>query len=97
LAATLVGVGTLVFTAGVGEIAAAVRAQVCAGLEGLGLELDLAANARCRPDADVAAPGSRGRVLVIATREVLMIVREAVRVLGGAGPSVRGTGANSAS
>jgi acetate kinase len=83
LAATLGGIDALVFTAGVGEHAAPVRAQACAGLECLGLELDARANAECRPDADVATPASRGRILLIATREDLMIVRETVRVLGG--------------
>jgi acetate kinase len=84
--ATLGGITALVFTAGIGEHAAPVRERVCAGLEALGLELDPAANAACRPDADVAAPGSRGRILVIATREDLMIVRDTVRVLGRATP-----------
>ncbi len=82
MTATLGGIDALVFTAGIGEHAAEVRALVCVGLEGLGLELDAAANAGCRPDADVAAAGSRGRVLVIATREDLVIVREVVRLLG---------------
>ncbi len=81
LTATLGGVDALVFTAGVGEHAAAVRAEACRGLECLGLELDAAANAACKPDADVAAPGSRGRILVIATREEVSIVREVARVL----------------
>jgi acetate kinase len=82
LAATLGGLDALVFTAGIGEHAAPVRARACAGLECLGLELNAKANADCRPDADVATAGSRGRILVIATREDLMIVRETVRVLG---------------
>jgi acetate kinase len=81
MAATLGGVDALVFTAGVGENAAEVRAAACAGLECLGLELDAAANASRRPDADVAAPASRGRILIIGTREDLMIVRETVRLL----------------
>jgi acetate kinase len=79
------GVDSLVFTAGVGEHAAQVRAMACAGLAGLGLELDAAANAGCRPDADVATATSRGRILVISTREDLVIVRESVRVLHQAG------------
>jgi acetate kinase len=82
MTATLGGITALVFTAGIGEHAAPVRERVCAGLEHLGLELDAKANADCRPDADVAAARSRGRILVIATREDLMIVRETVRVLG---------------
>jgi acetate kinase len=81
LTATLGGLDALVFTAGVGEHSAEVRATACRGLECLGLELDPAANAACRPDIDVAAPASRARILVIATREDLTIVRETVRVL----------------
>jgi len=42
----------------------------------LGLKLDVNANARCKPDADVASPTSPGRILVISTREDLTIVRE---------------------
>ena len=61
LAATLGGVDALVFTAGVGEHAAAIRAGVCDRLQCLGLELDGAANAAARPDVDVASPGSAGR------------------------------------
>jgi acetate kinase len=82
LAAALGGVDGLVFTAGVGEHDARTRAAACRGLECLGLELDEKANASCRPDADVAAAWSRGRILVIATREDLSIVRETARVLG---------------
>jgi acetate kinase len=83
LAVTMGGVDALVFTAGVGEHAGEVRASICAGLECLGLELDAQANAGCVPDADVARPGSRGRILVIATREDVTMLREVVQVLGG--------------
>jgi acetate kinase len=80
MAATLGGVDALVLTAGVGENAAEVRSRICDGLEFLGLELDETANAACRPDADISRPGSRGRILVIATREDLMIARETQRL-----------------
>jgi acetate kinase len=83
LAATMGGVDALVFTAGVGENAADVRAASCRGLEFLGLELDAEANARCRPDADVARPGSSARILVIATREDLSLFREVMKVIAG--------------
>jgi acetate kinase len=82
MAATLGGVDALVFTAGIGERAVAVRAAACEKLGFLGLQLDAAANAACKPDADVAAHNSAGRILVIATREDVTILREAVRVLG---------------
>jgi acetate kinase len=82
LAVTLGGVDALVFTAGVGEHASQVREASCAGLECLGLELDAQANAACRPDADVARRGSRGRILVITTREDVTMLQEVIEVLG---------------
>jgi acetate kinase len=82
LAVTLGGVDALVFTAGVGEHATEVREAICAGLECLGLELDPHVNATCRPDADVAHRASRGRILVIATREDLTMLEEVNEVLG---------------
>jgi acetate kinase len=81
LAVTLGGVDALVFTAGVGEHAADIRASICAGLECLGIELDREANAQCRPDADVALAGSCGRVFVIATREDITMWQEVRDVL----------------
>jgi acetate kinase len=83
LTVTMGGIDALVFTAGVGEHAHQVREAVCAGLECLGLELDAQANADCRPDADVARPGSRGRILVVATREDVTMLREVLQVLDG--------------
>jgi acetate kinase len=82
LAVTLGGVDALVFTAGVGEHAGVVRETICDGLECLGLELDASTNVACRPDADVARRGSRGRILVIATREDVTMLREVIQVLG---------------
>jgi acetate kinase len=89
LAVTLGGVDALVFTAGVGEHSGQVREAVCAGLECLGLELDRAANATCRPDEDVTRDGSRGRILVIATREDVTMLDEVVRVLHAEGAASR--------
>jgi acetate kinase len=82
-AVTMGGIDALVFTAGVGEHAVEVRESICRGLECLGLELDKEANAACRPDADVARANSRGRILVIATREDVTMLREVIQVLGG--------------
>jgi acetate kinase len=71
----------LVFTAGVGEGAADVRAAACAGLGWMGIGLEAAANARAVPDADVTASDSRVRVLVVHTREDLMVARQTRAVL----------------
>jgi acetate kinase len=82
LAATLGGIDALVFTAGVGENSAEVRAAACRGLAFLGLDLDPDANAGCRPDADIARPGSPARILVVATREDLTMLGEVIAVIG---------------
>jgi acetate kinase len=83
LAVTLGGVDALVFTAGVGENSASLRAAACEGLECLGIHVDPAKNKACQPDADIAGPASASRVLVIHTREELLIAREVQRVLTG--------------
>jgi len=73
---TLGGIDALVFTDRIGEGSPALRAAACEGLDCIGVRLDPQRNADCRPDADVAAADSRARVLVIHTREELMIARE---------------------
>jgi acetate kinase len=82
MAATLGGVDALVFTAGVGERAVEIRKRVCERLKYLGLELDRTANETCKPDADISMPASKARILVIATREDLTIMRETRRLVG---------------
>src|SRR5262249_31989156 len=82
MAATLGGVDALVFTAGVGEHTPEIRKRVCEKLTYLGLALDRTANEACKPDADVALPASAARILVIATREDLTIMRETRKLIG---------------
>jgi acetate kinase len=67
------GLDGLVFTAGIGEHAPAIRAAVCARLSWLGLRIDAAANATSA--ARISAPDSKVEVRVIATDEELMIAR----------------------
>jgi acetate kinase len=81
-AATLGGIDALVFTAGVGEGSPEIRKRVCEKLKYLGLELDRTANETCKPDADIAKSTSTARILVIATREDLTIMRETRRLIG---------------
>ena len=75
------GLDTLVFTAGVGEGSAYVRAEICAHLAFLGVELDPAANEQAEPDADVATPESSVRVVVLRAREDLVAARAARELL----------------
>ncbi len=81
LTVTLGGIDALVFTGGIGENSSRLRADVCRGLECLGLHLDTARNDCVHPDTDVATTDSAGRILVIHTREDLMIAREGSRLL----------------
>jgi acetate kinase len=81
MAVALGGLDALVFTAGVGEGSASVRAEVCKRLGFLGVELDAAANEHARPDTEVAAPGSRVRVVVLRAREDLVAARAARKLL----------------
>ena len=81
LTVTMGGIDVLVFTAGVGENSASLRATVCDGLECLGLMLDIQSNATSQPDANIAISGSPAQILVIHTREDLMIAREASLII----------------
>jgi acetate kinase len=75
LAAALGGLDGVVFTAGVGENAAAVRSAICRACEWLGLELDEAANREHKER--ISMPNSRVAAYVIKTDENLMIARHA--------------------
>lgn len=71
----------LVFTAGIGENSAALRASVCDGLGVLGVRIDVESNRDAEADTDIAGPDSSARVLVVRAREDLMIARETRHVL----------------
>jgi acetate kinase len=76
------GADALVFTAGIGENQAVVRAAICANLDQLGIVLDAEANVRTRAvEAQISAPSSRVRVWVIPTNEELVVAREVKRFL----------------
>jgi acetate kinase len=74
--AVLGGVNALVFTGGVGENCAPVRARVCDQLQFAGARLDPAKNAQPKLDQDVATSDSQVRVLVIRAEEEWEIARE---------------------
>jgi acetate kinase len=75
------GLDALVFTAGIGENSARVRAGVCHRLGFLGVVLDPSRNEEAEPDCDVAALESRVRIVVIRAREELVAARAARGVL----------------
>jgi len=76
MAGVLGGMDALVFTAGVGENSAEVRAAACGTLEFLGLKVDNEKNAQPSLDADISSANSRVRVLVIRAEEDWAIATE---------------------
>ena len=85
MAASLGGIDALVFTGGVGERSARVRTAAVDGLGFLGIELDPASNQRAsgEQDVDLSARSSRGRALLVVSREDVEIaaqVRAMLRV-----------------
>ena len=79
LAAALGGLDALVFTAGIGENAAPIRARICDGSTWLGIALDTKANLLNR--ACISLPESKVSAWVIPTNEELMIARHTQRLV----------------
>ena len=79
LAAALGGLDALVFTAGIGEHAAPVRARVCRDTPWLGVSLDEEANLSHGPR--ISTDGRVPSVWVIPTNEELMIARHTLRLV----------------
>ncbi|MEG3922841.1 acetate kinase [Microcoleus sp. T3_A4] len=74
--ASLGGLDALIFTAGVGENSAIVRAAACEAFGFIGLKLDEDKNQQSPIDQDIAAVDSAVRILVIHTQEDWEIARE---------------------
>jgi acetate kinase len=79
LAAVLGGLDALVFTAGIGERAAAIRARVCRNAAWLGIRLDEAANEAGGPR--ITAPASAVSAWVLPTNEELVIARHTLATI----------------
>jgi acetate kinase len=89
LAAALGGLDTLVFTAGVGENAAPIRAGVADLCAWLGVRLD--ADANVSGGRQISRPDSAVKVLVIPTDEQVVIARGVAGLLGhGSSAHLRG-------
>jgi acetate kinase len=81
--AALNGIDALVFTAGIGENSAEVRAAACANLGFLGLAIDAERNLLSPMESEISTTNSTVRVLVLAAQEDWAIARECWK-LGGA-------------
>ncbi|SAL12933.1 acetate kinase [Caballeronia choica] len=82
LAAAAKGIDALVFTAGIGEHASAIRERVCRDAAWLGIELDPAANEAGGPRISTAT--SKVSVWAVPTNEELMIARHTIDAASGA-------------
>ncbi|MDP9338211.1 MAG: acetate kinase [Acidobacteriota bacterium] len=83
MAAALGGIDALVFTAGIGENSSEVREAACANLGFLGIQLDSAKNAGCRPDQDISPGNARAKTLVIQAQEDWAIACQSWKLLVG--------------
>jgi acetate kinase len=83
--AALGGADALVFTGGVGENSAEVRARICEGLAWMGVHLDASLNEKMtgRREGLISRDDSRLAVYVIPTDEELLIARDTVRCVRG--------------
>ncbi len=83
--AAMGGADAVIFTGGIGENSAEMRARICAGLEWMGLELDEKANAEATGgvEARITRPDSRLSAWVIPTDEELLIARDTARLVLG--------------
>jgi acetate kinase len=80
--AQLNGADALVFTAGIGENRPELRAAICAGLDQLGIRMDTTRNQSVQgQEAEISAPESPVKILVIPTNEELVVAREVKRFL----------------
>jgi acetate kinase len=79
--AALGGLDALIFTGGIGETSAPLRAQICHSLAFLGLAVDPARNADPPPDGDISDPSAAARIFVIPTHEELLIARDTAGVV----------------
>ena len=88
MTAALSGLDLLVFTGGIGEHSAAVRADAARRLAWLGVTIDATANTAASSDADITADGAHIRTFVVTAREDLQIAGEVRATLGARTPCV---------
>ncbi len=70
------GCDALVFTGGIGENNATLRAAICTDLDQLGLILDPVKNAATSSESTISAAGSRTKIFVVPANEELVVARE---------------------
>ncbi len=82
-AAVMGGIDLLIFAGSVGQKAPAVRAEICRGLEFMGLSLNTAANEATLEEGIISSQGGAARIVVVNVDEELVIARDTVQIVGG--------------
>ncbi|WDV47657.1 acetate kinase [Clostridiaceae bacterium M8S5] len=80
-AAAMGGVDAVVFTAGLGENSAMTRADICKGLEFIGIKVDADKNNIRGEEKVVSTDDASVKVLVVPTNEELMIARDTKKLV----------------
>jgi acetate kinase len=75
------GADAVVFTGGIGENSARMRADICANLDWFGIALDPRRNQEARGEARIDAAGSRVQLWIMPTNEELVVARQAQALL----------------
>lgn len=70
------GADAIVFTGGIGENSATIRARTCAGLESLGIGLDPERNRTAKGESLISAESSRTEIWTMPTNEELVVARQ---------------------
>jgi acetate kinase len=81
MAAAMDGLDAIVFTGGVGENSADIRARAADGLGFLGVALDADRNAAAEPDAEIGADGAPVRAFAVRAREDIQIAHDVRQTL----------------
>jgi acetate kinase len=85
--AAMNGADAIIFTGGIGENSARIRAMICEQLKWLGVELDAARNESHTQGREglISTDDSRLSVYVVPTNEELLIARDTVRLIHSSG------------
>ncbi len=77
------GVDAIVFTGGIGENSARMRAAICADLDWFGIRLDRLKNDNAKGETTIHSVDSRVQLWIMPTNEELVVARQAKELLSG--------------
>jgi acetate kinase len=80
-AAALGGLDAVIFTGGIGENSAEVRAAACEGMQFLGIEIDEARNTSAEKEKSISKAGAKADVLVVPTNEEMVIALDTMDIV----------------